>query len=83
MCDKDISDIYQAKLRAIDSGKHGVSQHGASIVRDRYAGFRDIPNFSNPNNSSSKSAADPDDIKYYRLFKRIAGGSNSSTDMYR
>ena len=42
--DKDISDIYQAKLK-----KAGLKQHGASVMkpqnRDPYAGFRDVPDF--------------------------------------
>ena len=67
---------------SMEVGKSGgISQHGASspssIVRAPYAGFRDVPTFSNPNNNGGSRSTD-DGMKYYRLLKRIAG----SADMY-
>lgn len=57
ICDKDIVDIYQAKLSSIDLGqkRDRISQHGASITttRDPYANFREVPDFYSNNTNNS------------------------------
>jgi DNA repair ATPase RecN len=92
ICDKDIADMYQAKLRSIDLGgqkrERTMSQHGASITttRDPYANFREVPDFYSNNSNNNKNNA----IRNYELFKRIAGSdiynnnnSNGNNDYYQ
>jgi hypothetical protein len=73
--DQEIADIYLAKLK-----KSGGKQHGASLMknpnRDPYAGFRDVPNFLNPNgkgNNGHSSSSINDVTRSLNFMRKIAG----------
>jgi hypothetical protein len=76
LSDKDISDIYQAKLSSIDSGKR-VKQHSSSslTMQDKYAHFKSIPQFHNAATKIQQAASD--NAKLFSLMKKIAGSSNN------
>lgn len=79
--DKEIAEIYQTKLK-----KSGVKQHGASTMmknnypntnRDPYAGFRDVPNFLDPNgkgNNGSSGHSSINDVTRSLFFMRKVAG---------
>jgi hypothetical protein len=65
LSDKDISDIYQAKLSSIDSGVKRVKQHGATITAKEeqyYANFKSVPQFNSA--AARINQINSDNVKY-------------------
>jgi hypothetical protein len=83
--DQEIADIYLLKLK-----KSGIKQHGASSSvmrqqnRDPYAGFRDVPNFFDPNGKKEgnvnghHSSKSNNVLRNLEFMKKIAGGGGNN-----
>jgi hypothetical protein len=79
LSDKDISDIYQAKLSSIDSGKR-VKQHSSSSTKEedsRYAHFKTVPQFHSAAATKIQQSMSENE-RLFNLMKRIAGNSSNN-----
>jgi hypothetical protein len=62
ICDKDIADMYQAKLRSIDLGgqkRERISQHAVSKEKDREQ-VKSYSSSSDSGNEDDKESREPD-----------------------
>jgi hypothetical protein len=83
LSDKDISDIYQAKLSSIDSGKR-VKQHSSSSTKkeedsSRYAHFKTVPQFHSAAATKIQQSMSENE-RLFNLMKRIAGSNSSNNN---